>query len=114
MNAKAIAALAAEIRATVRAEVMREMAQFLASRDEDRLEIANLKAQVASLEVAAAATEKRVEEVAQEPRVHIHPAITVAAPAVHFAPTVQVPERKPIKRKLTKTSDGSFVTEEIA
>lgn len=112
MNAQALAALAAEIRATVRAEVMREMQEFLASRDADRIEIAGLKDRIASLEASDAAHGKRIEEVAAEPRVHVHPPVTVEAPAVHFAPTIQVPARKPVNKTLTKMPDGSFKLEE--
>lgn len=81
----------------------------------------NLKAPAPVVEnhVTVSPTPVHVENIVQpaavqvnpEILVDVHPAEVVPA-AIHFAPTIQIPERKPVKKAFTKQPDGSFLIEE--
>lgn len=120
MKNPALSALLDEMEAYIQVELDRRMGTILA---QNEIFVANFaevgkalraqKTEIAALRAQLAAAQERIEQVAKEPRVQIQPAITVESPAVHFAPTVQVPARKPTKKTMTKMPDGSFKLEEL-
>lgn len=105
MNERKIVFLADEIAATVKQVVETAFVPV-------RARITEIGAALASLNVTMTELQARIEQVANEPRVHIEPKFIVPTPTVNVSPVLRLPERKPVKRVLTPNAEGGFTVED--